>query len=119
MPTLYVDVDDTLIIWMDPLEGRISHEWKWNRSVIQFMRMWKGEIILWSSGGKEYASIWADRLFRAHEIAVDRVDAKWPVIPVEDDVFLDDSPFSIWASHSLHPRELADHTMEQVIGGRK
>jgi hypothetical protein len=105
-PTLYVDIDDTLVRWKDPIQGRLVSEWEWNDHVIEYMRRWKGRIVVWSSGGVDYASMWANRLEQKVGLAVSAVEAKWPRIPLPDDVFLDDMPMDSFKDSALHPAEL-------------
>jgi len=98
MATLYIDVDDTLVIW-----GADGESWEINGSVIEFAKRWEGKIVVWSGGGLDYADTWARRALPM---------VKWTASPkfnppVKDgDVFIDDSPFEAWRHASIDPREL-------------
>ena len=52
MATLYIDVDDTLVVWTADGESWIA-----NKAVIEFAKQWKGDIVVWSGGGLDYAQM--------------------------------------------------------------
>ena len=103
MSILYVDVDDTLVKWADALEGRLVTDWEPNEAVIEYARAWKGKVVVWSSGGRDYAEMWSRRLLPG---IYDEAMAKYPAIMVEGDVALDDMPFDVWRHRAIHPRDL-------------
>lgn len=98
MATLYIDVDDTLVVWTSDGES-----WTANKAVIEFAKQWKGDIVVWSGGGLDYAQMWARHLLQS---------VKWVASPkfnpvVKDgDVFIDDSPFKAWEHATIRPWEL-------------
>ena len=77
MPRLFVDCDDTLVLWLNedgqPLEGQNpygggSDKYELNQAlidaVVDFLDTnldW--ELVVWSGGGSQYAKVWADRCF--------------------------------------------------------
>lgn len=103
MPTLYIDVDDTLVKWGDVLEGRITESWEPNEAVIRYAEQWDGDVVVWSGGGREYARTWGHRLLShvRHKTA-----SKFPLVPTPGDVCIDDSPFEVWKHVTVHPRDL-------------
>ncbi len=107
---LYVDCDDTLIRWLDPLEGRLTSEWEPNTAVQEFVRNWKlehpdGEVIVWSSGGEDYARMWGYRLLPdVPHVALSKFNA----IVTADDLCIDDMPFEVWKHRSIHPKSLEE-----------
>lgn len=103
-----MDCDDTLVRWLDAVEGRLVTDWEPNEKVVAFVKQWQAEhpeglIIVWSSGGKDYARMWGDRILP--DVPFD-YSSKWPVIPGPTDLFIDDMPFDVWKSHSIHPASL-------------
>ena len=109
MSTLYVDIDDTLVTWKDPLEGRLAHEWEVNVNVVQMIQWWNenaiGPVVIWSSGGQSYARMWADRLLCGSHWSA--CESKFNLLPQPGDVCLDDMPFDSFARQTIHPKELA------------
>ena len=65
MTTLFVDVDDTLILFegdgVHPY-GFYSGKGRPNVALIRRMRAWDGDIVVWSGGGEEYAREVGDQL---------------------------------------------------------
>lgn len=103
MRTLYVDVDDTLVKWADALEGRLVTDWEPNEAVIAYAKAWTGKVVVWSSGGSNYAEMWARRLLPE---TFDEALAKYPAIMADGDVALDDMPFDVWKHRAIHPKDL-------------
>lgn len=109
MSTLYVDVDDTLVKWADAVEGRLVTEWERNEDVVVAIKRWRakwpfGRLVIWSSGGRDYARTWADRLLKDETW---EAEAKWAIVPDETKTFIDDAPFACFASRTIHPRDVA------------
>lgn len=114
--TLYVDVDETLILWADGA-GFVT-EWEPNPRVFAALRRHAREfegVIIWSSGGGEYAwKMWHHERLREYREAVERdMDcpafgfiAKYPALPSPGDVFIDDDPWPSFAAATIHPGEL-------------
>ena len=105
--TLFVDVDDTLIIWDDAPEGPVSMTWHPNADVIAAIDLWKGPVVIWSTGGAYYAQKTAEELLPPEVLSkVTGYDAKWPRWVDDGDMFIDDEPFSSFAAATLHPRDI-------------
>ena len=107
---LYVDVDNTLVLW-DTVD---QEKWKANTAVIDFVRRWAlarpdEDIVIWSSGGLDYARTWGERLL-GNKVAWEPM-AKGPrgwcgaVIGLGD-VTIDDAPFDIWKRYNVYPDTL-------------
>ena len=106
MPRLFIDVDDTLVLWHNPI--LTDDDWDANETLIKFVREWKlfhraGEVIVWSLGGADYAAMWKHRLLPE----ADRSEAKYPIIPQVGDLFIDDDPLGSYRNATLHPHMLA------------
>lgn len=107
MNRLFVDVDDTLIKW-ESSGGELADTWKVNANVVGYVCNWldkhpEGCLYIWSSGGRDYARTWAERVFPGWDC---RYMAKMPIKPEPGDTFLDDSPMDIFASVTIHPDHL-------------
>lgn len=99
---LFVDVDDTLVIWLDshgdPITegpnpyGANSMDWKPNTRLILELERWvqghpDAPFIVWSGGGIDYAEQWANRLLHhLHPLIL----PKLPTVPHMDDIMIDD-----------------------------
>ena len=114
MPRLFVDVDDTLVKWGSASGSKLingAEDWKPNCNVVRLMQELKVdgyEIIVWSAGGDNYALMWADRLVPN---LYDRAMAKFALIPLEGDLFIDDIDYVDsypWVRLAIHPDDLCD-----------
>ena len=110
-PRLFVDVDDTLILWSKDLRnGLYATHYEPNIDVVHFVRVWRqfhpdGEITVWSLGGKDYAEKHAsDHLPGLYDVCV----AKYPRIPNPGEVYLDDDPLPIYRAATIHPDGLGE-----------
>ncbi len=56
MSTLFVDVDDTLILYDDdlPRDPVLGHSIP-NEPLVKRIQAWDGPVVIWSAGGEEYA----------------------------------------------------------------
>lgn len=110
-PTLFIDVDDTLVTWLGEYDephpyGFGAERWRPNQSVIALAKAWRclgWPVVVWSGGGADYAQMWARRLLDG---VFTHTFAKFNALYMQGDVFIDDLPFEAWASRSIHPREL-------------
>ena len=63
MRTLFVDVDDTLLLyqtsnlWQAFLRGGVPNE-----PLVERVRTWDGPIVIWSAGGEDYARSAGERV---------------------------------------------------------
>lgn len=104
---LFVDVDDTLILWPKVEESRgllVSGDPKANPAVIRFVERLRAfhqeelTVVIWSLGGADYA--------RKHATPLLRFDHAWDKtpIPVErGDLFIDDDPLPFYRHMTIHP----------------
>lgn len=107
---LFVDIDDTLVLWPKVSEERhslVSGPPTPNADVIRFVRVMRKfhqdlEVIVWSLGGADYAAKHAKPLIR-FEKAWD----KTPIPVQRGDLFLDDDPLSCYREFTIHPDALA------------
>lgn len=102
-----MDVDDTLIKWKSS-GGDLLDIWEVNTNVVEYVCNWldqhpEGRLYIWSSGGQDYARIWAERVFPDRDW---RYMAKMPIAPQPGDTFLDDSPMDVFAAATIHPDHL-------------
>lgn len=104
---LFVDVDDTLILW--PKAGGSSDlisgdAYVLNEDVRLFVLRWKaynptGEVIIWSSGGSEYAR----KHGAASGLPYSYCWSKAPMPVLKGDMFIDDDPLSYYRDRNIHP----------------
>ena len=102
MKRLFVDCDDTLVLWLNedgqPLEGQNpygggSDRWEPNTALIEAIRVrMKADpelrLIIWTGGGNEYGRTWAERLMPGEW---DMAGAKDPRLPLPEDLCIDDA----------------------------
>lgn len=105
---LYVDIDDTLVTWLSDEGGphpygHNAKAWQVNEKVKIYAENWKGDLIIWSGGGKNYAEAWANRLLPHLTWTA---ESKFNAVAGPDDVFIDDMPFDVWKHASIHPDSL-------------
>ena len=66
MITLWVDCDDTLVLYEqeapNPFGMYIGDKWQPNTRLIEAVEKWNGRLVVWSGGGKDYASTCAKTL---------------------------------------------------------
>lgn len=111
--TLYVDVDDTLVHWLGHREGPHPYgigaeRWEKNEGVFAVADEWLRSgrrVVVWSGGGAEYAGLWAQRFWPNWPTGLEYA-AKWPKVPMPDDVFIDDCPMASFARQNIHPGEI-------------
>lgn len=107
MTRLYVDVDDTLILWPKVQEGGlvVADVATPNGDVIRFVERWKGyhgdagSVIVWSLGGEDYAAAWGRKCLSVPHEAM----AKGPILPTPGDLFIDDDPLHYYRAANIHP----------------
>lgn len=122
MSTLYVDVDDTLILWGGA--GLMADEWEPNpkafRAIGRHMFEFE-ETCIWSLGGGDYAwEMWHHERMAAWRAPIEAMlrgwqtashygfgfESKWSRIPRPGDVFIDDDPLPSFRSATIHPGDL-------------
>lgn len=105
MVRLFVDVDDTLVLWqnqnVEDAQGiYYDTPWKVNQAILdgifEFDRDHPGAlIVVWSGGGMEYAQEWID-LFGLHDIAIAIVkDQSTFHLILPGDIVVDDIPLQV------------------------
>ncbi len=100
MMTLFVDVDDTLILWLDeggqhdPF-GIVGDAWKPNTRLILEIERWvdthpNDRVVVWSGGGEDYARMWGQRVL--HHIPHKAIEKAGPTLylPFSTDLCIDD-----------------------------
>ena len=99
---LFVDCDDTLVIWQNPHVNQDSNvwmgeSWKPNDDLIFSINFALNlnpdiQLIIWSGGGVDYASRWAFRFFpNIPYLAL----AKDISLPTKEDICIDDMPIKV------------------------
>ncbi len=105
MRRLFVDCDDTLVLWQKdgaPPEGAHPYgggaeSWLPNEALISAIRSHmtaspEDRLIIWTGGGVNYATMWADRLMPGEwHLAT----AKDPRLVQAGDVCVDDMPMKV------------------------
>jgi hypothetical protein len=109
--TIYVDVDDTLYLWQEkewnPAIGGFYVEWKWNRGLLEFLTEADDELIIWSSGGYEWANDARISLCEEYPVVANKiigVAAKFQIIPGDGDIFIDDEPWACFEHRTIDSR---------------
>jgi hypothetical protein len=98
---LWVDVDDTLVIYDD--DGKMTHPagihygtaWKVNEPLLAGIRAFRmiypdAMIVLWSGGGVDYARTWRDRLLADVDAHAFGKNPQIASLIKEDDIVVDD-----------------------------
>ena len=102
MPTLFVDCDDTLVVWHDSdikkkgsFNEFISSDWHFNENIVKVIETWAASdgVVIWSGGGVDYAALWRNR-FERHigrntEIFASTKEVRLPLL---GDIVIDDMP---------------------------
>lgn len=101
---LFVDCDDTLILWNDSARQMnqdhtlwMGDKYKPNQPLINAIRKWRGEnerdvVVVWSGGGASYAKHWAELFLpNDYEVAM----SKDITLPTEFDVCVDDMQIKV------------------------
>lgn len=98
MKTLWVDCDDTLILWEKgataPNGLYMGSEWQKNEPLIEAIRSWEGPVMVWSGGGKDYARMWAERCEIDCDATWDKFGPNMKLVS-EQDVCVDDQPLKV------------------------
>lgn len=102
MSRLFIDVDDTLVLWK--YTGLVDEGYEPNHAVIEFARRWKefhpeGRIVVWSTGGKDYAGEWRQKLLPF----ASGWESKYPIHVSPGDLFIDDDPLPWFREATIHP----------------
>ena len=106
--TLFVDVDDTLIIYDRPPPNPYGYcqgiPWRVNQPLLDGIRRFhaddpEAQIIIWSRGGKEYSEILIDR-FGLTGLVVGMIKDQWSLSLIQEgDIVVDDLD-EPWRTHS-------------------
>ena len=106
--TLFVDVDDTLIIYDRPPPNPHGYNqgipWRVNQPLLDGIRRFHADnpealIIIWSGGGKEYAEMWIYR-YGLTGLAVGMLKDQWALSLIQEgDIVVDDQD-EPWRTHS-------------------
>ncbi len=119
IPRLFVDCDDTLVLWPEkPAEGSpLYYGDKYTLNVALMNAIAEvadeyADVIIWSGGGKDYASMWARRLGWEDWV---RSMAKDINAPIESDICIDDQPIKVRAT-LLTPDEFIARATERNNG---
>lgn len=97
---LFVDIDDTLVLWRQD-----SISWVPNIPLIQRITDFEGEIFIWSWGGKEYAQEFANQILKNCCFQV--LEKPISYFPFQEtDIIVDDMPevFALYGitQHKIH-----------------
>ena len=128
---LYIDCDDTLVLWLDeweqPLERKNpydagSQKWILNDPLIDAIKKWymtplRGDVIIWSGGGSQYSYRWAGLAFMRDPRNTDHQEMPPPEldrplqrlmvsrkdmrVPKHDDIVVDDQKLVMEARPNL------------------
>ena len=98
MSTLFVDVDDTLILFegdgVHPYGFYAGQYWP-NEALIRRMRAWDGPIVVWSGGGEEYARTVGEVVLGDLHFTALQKDERTFALVQPGDVVVDNDPISV------------------------
>ena len=109
MPRLFVDVDDTLVLYNkagpNPYGVYEGTPYSINEPLLEGIKQFAKDnpdelIVIWSGGGKQYALRWAENLHIAHLVTF--MDKGWPTIKElvrSGDIVVDDMDVP-WRTHA-------------------
>ena len=126
MPKLFVDVDDTLVLYEgrepgpNPLGLEIGHDFRVNEKLIAAIKIWVrrnpgGQVVVWSGGGEDYARAAAERFIPGVAMWHFTKGGQNLRLPGQEDVVVDDSPFDLGLDEVDAPVLLPDQFIE-VMG---
>ncbi len=106
MPKLFIDVDDTLVLYSgrepgpNPLGLEMGLEFRVNVDLIAAIQIWKrdnrgGQVVVWSGGGEAYARSAGDRFIPGVATWYFTKGGKNLTLPNRNDVLVDDSPTAL------------------------
>lgn len=90
MSKLFVDCDDTLVLWRDATQDAVGYlpNHRLILAICNYLGHRRGtELVVWSSGGEEYARGWAREFFPGQEWWIAPKNMR---IPQAGDVCIDD-----------------------------
>jgi hypothetical protein len=103
MPRLFIDVDDTLVLYTErkagpnPLGLERDMNFSVNTELIDAIMLWcrhnpNGQVVVWSGGGAAYARSAGDRFIPGVAAWYFSKGGKNLTLPNQDDLLVDDSP---------------------------
>lgn len=114
---IYVDVDDTLVLWQEglspnpeavPRETYFGDPWVLNTRLIEGLKAAAKQefIVVWSGGGMQYAEMWVDRLGLRNLVMVAEKNFK---VVEPGDIVIDDMPVTVRTHNPYEwPEEVTD-----------
>ena len=109
MANLFVDVDDTLVLYdkagPNPYGVYMGTSWSANEPLIEGIKQFAQDnpdavIVIWSGGGKDYAGMWAHHLrLDGLMVAMDKDDMAVKELIRDGDIVVDDMDVS-WRTHA-------------------
>ncbi len=93
MSTLFVDVDDTLILYDDdlPRDPVLGHSIP-NEPLVKRIQAWDGPVVVWSAGGRDYACAVGDYVLGALSFTALEKDRRAYAFVQPGDVVVDNDP---------------------------
>lgn len=108
---LFIDIDDTLVIWEDEMQGDIHVRQRWHfntellEAITEYIRKTSqvSSIYIWSGGGLDYATSWKERISDdpgywipqwdnsvIHKTPIITLSKDPSILPSEEDLCIDD-----------------------------
>lgn len=107
--TLYVDCDDTLVLWDTPTVSGHGTRWQPNTPLVAAIRRWRDAnpdepLVIWSGGGADYADLWHRRILP--DVMAGAIDKGFPeqALVLPGDTCVDDVTIKV-AGRLLLPQE--------------
>lgn len=125
MSRLFVDCDDTLVIWQPENRKRadglyMGDEWGSNDPLIDAIKAYLAnntdtQLIIWSGGGLNYADLWGRRILNQAGVHGWIALSKDNRLPRDGDLCIDDIELTLSSGEVVHP----DYFIEVFLAGRE
>jgi hypothetical protein len=125
MPRLFIDVDDTLVIYPDHLPGpnpaglRTGLSHRANAALVNAIHVWQatnvtGQVVVWSGGGEEYARDAANMFIPDVQAWHFTKAGQNLMLPAAGDTVVDDEPESLGIDGVAGDVQLPDQFIQMM-----
>ena len=82
MQKIFVDVDDTLILWPEDPGAELEINWKLVDTLVAGLLAKRYDITIWSGTGRSWAKYWGNLLFPTFDLPYGSKEELWEKVPV-------------------------------------
>ena len=82
MQKIFVDVDDTLILWPEDPGAELEINWKLVDTLVAGLLGKRYDITIWSGTGRSWAKYWGNLLFPTFDLPYGSKEDLWEKIPI-------------------------------------